>query len=238
MMGLDELVACIKTIQKRVRENGNFLQKNETRTRMVLIDPLLSALGWDITNPGVVQAEFEVGGKLADYALLGQDGKPVMVLEAKRLGAKLDTHLWQMINYANMAGIQYAGITDGDHWEIYKVFEQSKLEDRRKLKISIVGTPVYESALQLLLLWNSNLGSTQPIQANVPLLIRKGATGVKETKIAKPSTSSGWVPLSDFKGNPVWHVLVLSGSGTAASENSNSGMRYYAPWWRSYMPKK
>ena len=46
-MLLDELIRVIETIENRIERHGNSLRENETRTRMALIDPLLSALGWD-----------------------------------------------------------------------------------------------------------------------------------------------------------------------------------------------
>ena len=53
-MLLDDLVGVIETLQQRMEKHRFVLQANETRTRMALIDPLLSALGWDTTDPGLV----------------------------------------------------------------------------------------------------------------------------------------------------------------------------------------
>ena len=54
-------------------------------TRAALIDPLLRELGWDTENPALVMPEYRLGRGYADYALL-KDGKPVMMVEAKKLG--------------------------------------------------------------------------------------------------------------------------------------------------------
>ena len=193
-MGLDELVACIETIQQRIREHGDFLQKSETRTRMALIDPLLQVLGWDITDPGVVLAEYKVSGKFADYALLRSNGKPAAMLEAKKLGTELEAHRIQMLNYANAAGIPYAGLTEGNRWEIYKVFEQSKLEDRRVLDVSIEKMPAHESALKLLLMWRCNLTSNKPIPASKPLIVEPPPS----LPPPPPPPPSSWVSLYDL----------------------------------------
>ena len=82
---LDDLVGVIETLQQRIRDHGPTLRENETRTRMALIDPLLAALGWDVSDPAVVTPEYNVSGRWADYALLGTDGKPAATLEAKKL---------------------------------------------------------------------------------------------------------------------------------------------------------
>ena len=75
-MGLDDLVARIELLQARIRSHKAALRENETRTRMALIDPLMHALGWDVSDPGVVTPEYKVSGGWADYALLRPDGRP------------------------------------------------------------------------------------------------------------------------------------------------------------------
>lgn len=93
----------------------------------------------------------------------------VAVVEAKKLGEPLKAHQMQMLNYANAAGIAYAGLTDGNHWELYDVFRQAPLENRRILEVVIADAPVYESALKLLLLLHPNLVSgPQPVPARPP----------------------------------------------------------------------
>jgi predicted type IV restriction endonuclease len=124
-MPLDDLVQVIETIQQRIRDHGDSLRQNETRTRMALIDPLLQALGWDVADPGVVLAEYDLSGQRADYALLNDSGSPATFVEAKKLGESLISHRMQMVNYANMSGVPYAGLTDGNNWELYVVFDQS-----------------------------------------------------------------------------------------------------------------
>ena len=64
-MGLSDLVARIELLQARIRSHKIVLQGNETRTRMALIDPLMHALGWDVSDPGGgdtgVQSERRLG---------------------------------------------------------------------------------------------------------------------------------------------------------------------------------
>lgn len=168
---LDDLVSIIETLQKRIRDHGATLRENETRTRMALIDPLLTALGWDVSDPALVTPEYSVGNGRADYALHGSESIPAAMVEAKRLGHALsDDERMQMLNYANARGVRYAVITDGNAWELYEVFKQAPLEDRRLLSLRIANTPAHELALRLLLLWRPNLVSGQPIAASEPLL--------------------------------------------------------------------
>ena len=170
-MVLGELVGCIELLQERIRSHCDALRESETRTRMALIDPLLRALGWDVFDPEVVTPEYKAGGGRADYALLRADGRPAATVEAKKLGEALSTHhRMQMLNYANASGIECAGLTDGNRWELYSVFEPGKLDDRRKLEVSIADTPAHTCALELLLLWRPNLASGEPVRAAAPIL--------------------------------------------------------------------
>ena len=83
---LDDLVQTIETLREHLRRYGLELSKNEIRTRTVLIDPMLEALGWDAADPALVTVEYEVPPGRADYGLRrGLDNPPVVLVEAKRL---------------------------------------------------------------------------------------------------------------------------------------------------------
>ncbi len=184
-MLLQELVDVLETIKQRIRHHGSPLRENETRTRLALIDPLLTALGWDVSDPAMVTPEYSVGSGRADYALNGSESIPAAIVEAKRLGHSLnDDERMQMLNYANARGVRYAAVTDGDVWEVYPVFDQSPLEDRRLLDLHIANSPAHELALQFLLLWRPNLASGQPSPAEEP---RLNAPAAVETEVPNPS---------------------------------------------------
>ena len=167
---LDDLVGVIEKLQGRIRDHGDVLRQNEIRTRVALIDPLLRALGWDVADPGLATPEYEISGQRVDYALLGAEGKPAATVEAKKLGENLAAHRMQMLNYSNAAGIAYAGLTDGNQWELYEVFKQVSLEQRRLLDLRILDTPAHECALKLLLLWRPNLATGKPVAAAEPIV--------------------------------------------------------------------
>ena len=204
-MGLDELVSCIELLKERMQSHRGVLSENETRTRMALIDPLLRTLGWDVSDPGVVTPEYNVQGRAADYALLRPNGQPAATIEAKRLGSGLASHQMQMLNYANAAGIPYAGLTDGNHWELYDVFERAPLPERLILDISIAAAPAHETALKMLLLWRPNLASGKPVEAEAPILEKgqptPGGLGGEEPPPYPPKSNgapNGWIDLSEY----------------------------------------
>lgn len=76
------------------------MAKTETQTRTGLIDEQLALSGWNVKDPSQVVEEFDIlttppmsvaephssyrGHQFSDYVLLGKDGKPLAVIEAKK----------------------------------------------------------------------------------------------------------------------------------------------------------
>jgi len=71
--------------------------KNEKLTRKEIIDNRLKQAGWNVTDRTQVIEEFDIhltvveepktpyaGHQYSDYVLLGKDGKPLAVVEAKK----------------------------------------------------------------------------------------------------------------------------------------------------------
>ena len=230
-MLLDDLVKVIETLKERIATHASVLRENETRTRMALIDPLLTALGWDTSDPAMVLPEYDVSGRKADYALLDGGGSPSATVEAKKLGEPLASHRMQMLNYSNASGVEYAGLTDGDKWELYEVFKRGQLEERRILDVSIADTPVHEAALKLLLLWRRNLGSGQPAAANAPVLVVPPNVPPGDTNppgpTPKPDHSGNWVSLSS--------VVAGTGQQPPKAIRFSTGQVRNIPSWRQIL---
>ena len=172
-MALDDLKEVIEKLQGMINVHGDYLSAYETRTRQVLIDPLLQTLGWDVSDPGTVQPEYklreEKSGR-ADYGLMW-DNKPIAVVEAKHLGKSLrDKETQQANTYANENGIPYIIVTDGDRWEMYEVFKQAALEERLLMEFRLSKQPSHECALQALRIWTPNLASGSPKEAMEPVI--------------------------------------------------------------------
>ncbi len=158
-MALDDLQGVIERLQDKIKTHRSYLSGHETRTRQVLIDPLLRELGWDVSDPEAVQLEYRVGQQWADYALVS-NGQPVALIEAKRLGSNLeDDEMMQVLNYANRDGIDYMIVTDGDKWEMYEVFKRGALEERLLMKFQLSQQLPHKNALQALAMWKPNLVS-------------------------------------------------------------------------------
>ena len=170
---LRPLMDAIKMVQERIKVTQS-RGWNEAQTRASLIDPILTALGWDTTDPLSVRHEFTAQGGRADYALLKSEKELAAIVEAKTLGNPLDTpELGQTVNYANMLGAPYAVLTDGNRWLLYDIFRQAPIEDRRLFDICLFDQKAHSSALELLALWRPNVCSEQRHNAKAPLLMHE-----------------------------------------------------------------
>ena len=183
-----------------------------------------------MANPGLVTAEYQVGGGRADYALLSDDGNPKAFVEAKRLGEPLEAIKYQeqVFTYALIQQVRYAGLTDGNLWVLDNVAEFSGGE-RRKLEVSIALEPAFQCALKLLLLWRPNLASGRPVEANKPILSDGPSSeldnGGGATVCPPPPPPSGdWKPLGILQ-----HVT--GGPQPTAIRFSDGEERDTSYWW-------
>ncbi|MCY4142962.1 MAG: hypothetical protein OXG08_04630 [Gammaproteobacteria bacterium] len=167
---LDDLLSAITGVQERISLYRGVLKQNEIRTRVVLIDPILSALGWNVTDPSTVSIEHLTEHGPVDYALL-LDSKPTVIVEAKRLEEPLKKHEMQMLTYAMSQGIKYAVLTDGDSWDMFDVFRVAGMSDKKILSIKLSTMPASSSALKLLSLWNTSLQFGESITPETPVIV-------------------------------------------------------------------
>lgn len=135
----------LKALIKKYQEQKDSLQDgNEAKTRLLLIDEVLKILGWDESefNP---EAKSGTAGYI-DY-LLEYDGKPCLVVEAKKYGitfssnnkktitkheypvsyfkqafnASLTDAIKQSAAYCWSTGVSFALITNGAEWMLFQL---------------------------------------------------------------------------------------------------------------------
>lgn len=113
------LCEVLKEVKRRIRD---YSPTSEAQTRMALIDPVLTALGWNLSDPSQVELEKNISSKVAcdrlDYVLKAKDNE-FIVVEAKKLGEKLKDHERQIIVYA-ITGSKGLILTNGSEWRYYK----------------------------------------------------------------------------------------------------------------------
>lgn len=154
---LDDLAQSIETLQERIKAHGKSIRDYESRTRVTLIDPMLCALGWEVSDPSRVQIEPRTANGWADYALLGSNGRPVVFVEAKALSITKPP-LLQTVSYAvaenteNAVKVNYCAWTNGDEWAVFDVFKQDAVT-----RVSLADEDSAKCALKLLCLWRRSL---------------------------------------------------------------------------------
>ena len=117
-----QLGESIKEARRVLTAHHEYLKGNETRTRALVIDDVLTALGWDIKDPALVWLEQRANGSWLDYVLLSSSGGFLAVVEAKPAdsGPK-DADRRQASGYAAEIGVRYTVLTNGGRWEAWDI---------------------------------------------------------------------------------------------------------------------
>ena len=135
----------VATVAKAIREVNRKLSEwekvglprwREDQTRYGIIDPIISALGWDTADPKECHPEYprgENGGRV-DYAFFvlldmaqlreGDFPAPDIIVEAKALGRPLDEHFDKLREYVRAYPRMTGGVavlTNGIEWRLYPV---------------------------------------------------------------------------------------------------------------------
>ena len=192
------IAEAIKALKKTRDEHEEYLSGHETRTRQLLIDPLLEALGWDVRNPAQVHLEYKGTSGDPDYALFSH-GNVVVLIESKRLDLPLArNHSGQVIRYGRdpaLTNLKYVVWTDSDRWQIWRMEENSEESFR------LSNTQEYECALKAMLLLRSALeaeerGASSPAPAQTQPPASHDAS-VPPTP--EPAKNGDWVPITSLK---------------------------------------
>ena len=194
-MYLDELNDLVQTLGRRITEHREILAKNEAATRYAIVDPLLNALGWDTSDPAIVEPEYQSGSGYADYVLKGADGDPSIIVEAKRLGRSINDGINQSITYCIGRGIKFFVVTNGDQWRAYETYKPVPIEQKQLLNFS-VSRATQPTVMTMLWLWRGNFASNEPeFPPELPV-----QTPVPSPASSKPPTGAATkeVPLSGY----------------------------------------
>ena len=166
-MWLDELNDLVVELNTKIDQHREILQKSESATRYCLIDPLLTALGWDLSDPAQVLTEYKSGNGRADYAMVPGSGPPSLVIEAKSLLTPIENAIEQTINYCIQDGIDYFVITNGDDWEAYETHRRGPMQDKRVTAFKITDMN-QRAVMRMLWLWRGNFKSGEPEMPTCP----------------------------------------------------------------------
>jgi len=151
----------LREILSKLRKKIAYYRKSdmnlgEQNTKASLIDPLLAGLGWDIEDPEEVSREYrkQPTDSPVDYGLCVAR-TPRLFVEAKSLGKNIADRKWasQVLNYANVVGVEWCVLTNGDDYHLYNVHAPVDIEEKlfRAIKLSDVASEfATEDTLELL----------------------------------------------------------------------------------------
>ena len=124
------LEESIEEARRVLTEHDQYLRGNETATRALVIDGVLTALGWGIKDPARVRLEHRANGNKVDYVLLSSSGEFLAVVEAKAADSgpkEMDRR--QASGYATEIGARYAVLTNGGRWEAWEMVQQKRRKE-------------------------------------------------------------------------------------------------------------
>lgn len=153
---IGNLAKKLKEIVEKSKEFGQSYKSNEANTRSGLINPILTALGWDISNPSLVESELVYQNTKIDYALYDCEHKIKIIVEAKSLGTRLDdiTVKNEVAKYAFMHKVGNVFLTNGVEWHHYTDFNPESFEP---FIIDLRKDPLIDCAKELIIRLDASL---------------------------------------------------------------------------------
>lgn len=158
-MAIEELKKELGRVRSAIERYREYLDENEWRTRIFLIDPILVQLGWNVMDPDRVQLEVKANGNRIDYVLSKEGIKNYAVVEAKKSGAGLAADRKQATGYAVEIGARYVLLTNGLRWEAWEVKSGSPRKNSTIAEINVTTGDVGKIANSLQRLSYDALGA-------------------------------------------------------------------------------
>lgn len=132
----------LKNIAERYQKAKDNIQTEEA-TKMSLVVPFLTALGYDVFNPLEIVPEFtaDIGtkkGEKVDYAILNDESKPVILIECKHWSENLSLHKAQLLRYFTVTQARFGILTNGITYHFFTdLVETNKMDEKPFLDFSI-----------------------------------------------------------------------------------------------------
>ncbi|HEX5172044.1 MAG TPA: type I restriction enzyme HsdR N-terminal domain-containing protein [Cyclobacteriaceae bacterium] len=123
----DKMLAAIKDYKKRYLTK-NIGELDESGTRIMINTFLTSVLGYQELEE--IKTEYMIKGTYADY-IVQVGGKRHFLVEVKAFSIDLsDKHLRQAINYGANEGIDWAILTNGRQFQLYKILFEKPISEK------------------------------------------------------------------------------------------------------------
>jgi hypothetical protein len=148
------LGATVERLRKRI---GHIRQKRdaitEQDTKVAFINPLLTALGWNLEDLDEVRSEYRHKSQdnPVDYALL-MLRSPCLFVEAKSLNADLSDRKWisQTLGYATVVGVEWCVLTNGDEYRLYNAHAPVDAEEKLFRTVRLSEAPLHDTVVETL----------------------------------------------------------------------------------------
>lgn len=138
-----DFIDQLRSIGNQVSRMRETVQTEEA-TKQAFILPFLNALGYNVFDPTEVVPELcaDVGvkkGEKVDYAIM-QDGKPIILIEAKYCGVNLDTITpTQLYRYFSVTQARIGVLTNGIIYRFFSDLEEpNKMDHKPFLEMNIL----------------------------------------------------------------------------------------------------
>src|SRR3989338_4547026 len=112
-----------------------YQEVDEAATRLMINSFLNEVLGFASLDE--IKTEYMIRWTYADYVIQIK-GKRYFIVEAKGMGVELsEKHLRQAVNYAANEGIEWALLTNGRSFELYKILFEKPIDSRKVFSIDL-----------------------------------------------------------------------------------------------------
>jgi hypothetical protein len=143
----EKITAALKLYIKKYFSN-NLTDLDESGTRILINTFLTDVLGY--TQIEEIKTEYMIKGTYADY-MVQVGGVRHFLVEVKALSLKLnESHLRQTVNYGANEGIEWALLTNGKSFEMYKILFNKPIESVKVFSIDLSNPASIKDAVEYL----------------------------------------------------------------------------------------
>lgn len=114
-MSLERLMVSLADIRRRL-DAGVFTDTDRVTQGIVM--PVLNDLGWPVFDPAIVVPGYAIGDRVVDYALLGSQSSPAVILQVEEKRPLLGEGS-RVLPRLHLDRVAMIAVTNGPEWELY-----------------------------------------------------------------------------------------------------------------------
>lgn len=114
-MSQERLMVSLADIRRRL-DAGVFTDTDRVTQGIVM--PVLNDLGWPVFDPAVVVPGYAIGDRVVDYALLGSQSSPAVILQIEEKRPLLGEGS-RVLPRLHLDRVAMIAVTNGPEWELY-----------------------------------------------------------------------------------------------------------------------